>query len=142
MRPLDRPLHARLGIEAIPKRAGGALFAGAEESPAHAAFVVLRARESQRREIHKSLAVRSDRVLGPERIVAQLVLRDAVRWLVAPEMVKSCDQLASDQRQARLQLEGFFKLGDMPAVVVLFVEEDWVDRAIGFAAQARRRHKL
>ena len=141
-RPLPGPLGAGRRIEAAPKALGGPLFAGTEQRPTDAAFVVLGARQGQRRQHYVAFAGRRDRAFGPVGIACQLVPRDAVRRLAPAQMMQGADQLAGDLQQARIELGHLLIFGDVPAPGIVFGKQNLVERAVRFASQPRRGHEL
>ena len=104
----------------------------------------MRDKASGNSSMQRSCARRARRLkfLGPERIVAQLAGGDAVGRFAAAQMAQDVQQLLGDLRQARLQLERLFVLGNPPAPGIGGVEQRWVAVAIGFPAQARGRHEF
>src|SRR5262249_51814790 len=141
-----RQLAPRRGEKRLPERPRGPLLAAAEQRPAHAAFVVLSARQRQRQKRDVALVLELSRggrqILGPERIVLELAMGDAVRRIAVAQVNQRPQHLPAKLLQPRPQLEPLFKLVDAPAERIVVGEQGGVDRAIGLAAEQRRRHEL
>ena len=62
--------------------------------------------------------------------------------IAAAEMMHDVHQFLGDHLQSRLEFQGFFVFGDVPAEGVVFAIEAVIDAAVGLPAHAGRRHEF
>ncbi len=141
-----QPLFGRSLGQTFPEGPGRALLAGPEQGPADAALVVLGAAQGEGEEEDVPFVRQFAGVSGergrPVRIVLQFAPPDLGRRQALPEFHRLLEDFPSDQGQSGPQLMGLLVFADVPAPVIAARLGEGIERAVGFDAEAWRRHEF